>query len=238
MNEGKTAILFIHGFMSSREFFESIEKDLEGCGADMYRPSLAGHDGSLEDFCRSDWRRWQNSANGVLRRLAESYDRILIVGHSMGGLIAQRAAIAEPKNVIGVIGIGFPIKISLGPRWIKLNVAASRPKTPGEDPRITAAREMAGVPITTVGQYLQTFPQNMSFLMAAAQSRRELSQLKAPLTVINFEKDEIVAPSVPDFVKSRLPDAEIVMLPNSYHFLFEKDEQDRMVDIIKRYING
>lgn len=238
MGKSDTAILFIHGFMSSREFFEGIEKDLEGCGADMYRPSLAGHDGSFEDFRRSDWRRWQNSANGVLRRLAERYERILIVGHSMGGLIALRAAIAEPKNVIGVVGIGFPIKISLGPRWIKLNVAASKPKVPNEDPRITAAREMAGVPITTVGQYLQTLPQNMSFLMAAAQSRKELSKLKAPLTVINFEKDEIVAPSVPNFVKSRLPNAEVVMLPNSYHFLFERDEQEKMVDIIKRYING
>jgi len=236
MSEKKTAVLFIHGFLCSARFFDQIKSELKDAGADLVSISLAGHDASYEDFCQTGWRDWQESADLKLRELSDTYDRVLLVGHSMGGLIALRAAVAMPDKVIGVVGIGFPIKISLGPRWIKLNAAATKPKTPGEDPRITAARNFAGVPIRSVKEYFNTLPQNIGFLKTARAARREISQLRAPLTVINFERDEIVSPSVPRFVKDRLPGAEIVMLPKSYHFLFAEDERKRIVELIREYI--
>ncbi len=237
MNDKKTAVLFIHGFLGSARFFDQIKTELADADAGLASISLAGHDASYEDFCQSGWRDWQESANMKLRELSDTYDRVLLVGHSMGGLIAVRAAVAMPEKVAGVVGIGFPIKISLGPRWIKLNIAATQPKVPGEDPRVTSAREFAGVPIRSVEEYFKTLPQNIGFLKTAGAARREISQLRAPLTVINFERDEIVAPSVPRFVKDRLPGAEIVLLPKSYHFLFAEDERKRMVEIIRGYIS-
>jgi len=237
MNDKKTAVLFIHGFLCSARFFDQIKAELADTEADLVSISLAGHDASYEDFRSNCWRDWQESADLKLRELSDTYDRVLLVGHSMGGLIALRAAVAMPEKVIGVVGIGFPIKISLGPRWIKLNAAATKPKVPGEDPRVTAAREFAGVPIRSVGDYFKTLPQNIGFLKTAGAARREISQLRAPLTVINFERDEIVAPSVPRFVKDRLPGAEIAMLPKSYHFLFAEDERRRIAGIIREYID-
>lgn len=236
MSKKKTAVLFIHGFLCSARFFDQIRAELSDVGADLVSFSLAGHDASYEDFRHSNWRDWQESANVKLRELSDTYDRVLLVGHSMGGLIAARAAVAIPEKVIGVVGIGFPIKVSPGPRWIKLNLAASGPKVPGEDPRVTAARKFAAVPIRSAGEYFRTLPQNIGFLKTAGAARREISRLRAPITVINFEKDEIVASSVPRFVKDRLPAAEIVMLPKSYHFLFSEDERERMVGIIRGYI--
>lgn len=232
----KTAILFIHGFIGSKRQFYGLRDRLSGCGADMFFQVLPGHEGTLEDFRKTNAEAWQRGVNDRIIELASEYDRLVLVGHSMGGLIAVRAAAAKPEKVVAVVAIGFPLKVRIGREWLKLNLDAAKPEKAGEDPRVTAARSMAGVPIKNVRQYLSTLPQNMAFLKMARLARKELPLLKAPLTVINFERDEIVAKSVPEFVKSRLPDAEIVMLPQSYHFLFQPDEQERMAAIIRSKI--
>lgn len=232
----KTAILFVHGFMGCKRQFYSLRDELEGCGADMILHVLPGHDSTLEEFRKTDAGDWQQSVNNAVNNLAQKYDRILLVGHSMGGLLAVRTAIAEPKKVCGVVAIGFPVKINLKWQWLSLNLDASRPAKDGEDPRITAARTMSGVKIRTVGQYLSTAAQNMQFLKITRLTRKEIHLLKAPLTVINFKKDEIVASSVPDFVHSKLPDAKVLILPNSYHFLFTDDELHLMSNEIRRVL--
>ncbi|NLW65801.1 MAG: alpha/beta fold hydrolase [Clostridiales bacterium] len=229
----KTAILFVHGFMGCKRQFLSLQNALEDCGADMILHVLPGHDSTLEEFRTTDAGIWQQSVNDAVHNLAKEYDRILLVGHSMGGLLAIRAAIAEPDKVCGVAAIGFPIKIRLRHQWLALNIDASHPAKEGEDPRITAARTMSGVKIESAGQYFSTFPQNMQFLKMTRLARREIHLLKAPLTVLNFEKDEIVAPSVPDFVHSQLPDARVIMMPNSFHFLFTDDELQLMASEIR-----
>lgn len=231
-----TAILFVHGFIGSCRQFTALAELLSDCNADMFFHVLPGHEATIEDFKKTNADIWQSSVDERLKKLSESYDRILVVGHSMGGLLAVRAAIAAPEKVCGIAAIGFPIKVSVGYDWLKLNMDASRPAHYGEDPRVTAARSMAGVAILNVGQYLSTLPQNMEFLKTTRLARRDLHKLTAPLKVINFERDEIVASSVPDFVRAKKPDAKIVMLPESYHFYFTANELVRMADEIRNML--
>ena len=232
----KTAILFVHGFMGCSRQFLPLQDALEGCKADMKLHVLPGHEATLKEFHKTNAEVWQQSVNAAVRDLAREYDRILLVGHSMGGLLAVRAAIAEPEKVCGVAAIGFPIKINLKWQWLSLNLDAARPAKEGEDPRVTAARTMAGVSLNNVGQYLSTLPQNMQFLKTTRLARKDIHFLKAPLTVLNFKKDEIVAPSVTDFVHSQLPDAKVILLPNSYHFLFTDDDLLAMANEIKNML--
>lgn len=231
-----TAILFVHGFMGSHRQFDSLAKLLKESTADLYFHSLTGHGSTLKEFRSTNAKMWQDSVDERLRELSKEYEKVLVVGHSMGGLIAERAAIAVPDKVCGVVAIGYPIKINLKREWLKLNADASKPAKDGEDPRVTAARAMAGVPIHNVGEYLSTFPQNMQFLKTTRLARRDLHLLKAPLIVINFDKDEIVAASVPEFVMAQKPDAKIIMLPESYHFLFTENELPKMADEIKKLL--
>lgn len=233
----KTAIVFIHGFMGCHRQFDALAGLLEDCEADMVFHVLSGHESSLEDFKKSSAVSWQDSVNELVEGLSGSYDRLLLVGHSMGGLLAVRAAVAHPEKVIGVAAIGFPIKISVGPKWLKLNMAAANPPVEGEDPRITAARDMAGVEILSVGQYLTTLPQSLQFIKTTRLARRDIAGLKSPLKIINFQRDEIVAKSVPDFVKSKLPKADIVMLPESYHFYFTPEELSAMAEEIRAMLH-
>lgn len=233
----KTAIVFIHGFMGCHRQFEALSELLDDGETEMVFHVLPGHEAGLEDFKKSSAASWQDSVNKLVVGLSASYDRLLLVGHSMGGLLAVRAAVAHPEKVIGVAAIGFPIKISVGPKWLKLNMAAANPPVEGEDPRVTAARDMAGVEILSVGQYLSTLPQTIQFLKTTKLARGDIGRLRAPLKLINFRRDEIVAKSVPEFVKSRLPEAQIVMLPESYHFYFTPEELSVMAGEIKAMLD-
>ncbi|NCC67577.1 MAG: alpha/beta fold hydrolase [Clostridia bacterium] len=232
----KTAVIFVHGFMGCHRQFEALADFLDDGETEMVFHVLPGHESTLAEFKKTNAKIWQDSVNELVGSMAKQYDRILLVGHSMGGLLAVRASIARPEKVCGVVCIGFPIKINVGKDWLDLNTAASKPHIDGEDPRVTAARTMAGVTITSTGQYLSTLPQNIQFLKTTRLARRDLHMLKAPLTVINFEKDEIVAKSVPEFVKRQKSDTQIIMLPDSYHFLFTEAELVTMADEIRKML--
>lgn len=228
----KKGIVFIHGYMGSVKQFDGLKKRLSNAGADLIFHSVAGHDKTLADFLDSDDASWQSGLNCQLESLRGEYDQLLLVGHSMGGLMAVRAAVADPKGIKGIAAIGFPIKVWMSLEWIKNMVNAAHPEKPGEDPRITAARSMCGVDVRNFSDFVKTIPLSGKFLKLAKAARRELSGLKVPLEIINFEGDEIVAKKGAAFVKKQLPEAKIHMQKNSYHFLFEDRDEQEMADII------
>ena len=232
----KKGIVFIHGYMGSIKQFDGLKKRLSNAGADLIFQSVAGHDKTLADFLASDDASWQSGLNYQLESLRGDYDQILLVGHSMGGLMAVRAAVADPKGIKGIAAIGFPIQVWMKIQWMKNMVNAAHPEKPGEDPRITAARRMCGVDVRNFSDFVKTIPLSGKFLKLARAARREISGLKVPLEIINFEGDEIVAKRGAAFVKKQLPDAKIHMQKNSYHFLFEDRDEQEMADIILRML--
>ena len=233
MENERVAAVFVHGFMGSPKQFVSLKERLADCGADIYCPVLAGHETSFEDFQRSNGEAWQKSLSDAVDGLRDKYDRIILIGHSMGGLLAVREAVRNSAKIDRVIAIGFPITVTVRPSWLQMNMKAAKPAVPGEDPRITAARSMAGVKIDSVGKYFRTLPNNMQFLHVAADSRKQLPKLKTPLTVINFKKDEIVGGNAKKFVMKILPNTKFYLLDNSYHFYFTPEETELMVSVIK-----
>ena len=232
----KTAVLFIHGFMGAHGLFPPMGKRIDG--ADIFYHILPGHESTLADFKKSGAVVWQASVDGRLAQLRKEYDRIVLAGHSMGGLLAVCAAVKNPDKIVGVTAICFPIKVTLKLEWISLCMGATKPYSEGEDPRVTAARRLAGVKIGSVGEYLSTLPQNFEFLKTTKAARKSLRRLQVPLTVINSAEDEIVNPSVPDFVRGELPAARVILQKKSSHYLFDADEETFIVETVARMVMG
>lgn len=234
MEKERTAVVFVHGFMGKPDQFDSIKERLGGIAAELFCPVLVGHEGSLEAFLETDGDDWQKGFADFMEVIRRDFDKIILVGHSMGGLIAAREAVRNPEKIGEVIAIGFPIKVTLRPIWLRMMTLASKPAKVGEDPRVTVARSMGGVRITSAGEYFSTLPNNIQFLKVARDTRKKLPQLKVPLTVLNFKKDEIVGGGAKAFVMKALPDTRFYMLDNSYHFLFTPEETDLMASLIRK----
>ena len=99
---GNTTLIFIHGWCSNRSFW----REQLDVFADKYRVvaiDLPGHGSSSRT--RKEWSL-SSFADDVIA-LVESLNlkRVVLIGHSMGGLVWLEVAQRLPKRIIGVIGV-------------------------------------------------------------------------------------------------------------------------------------
>jgi sigma-B regulation protein RsbQ len=100
--EGPTTLLLVHGWACNRTHWANQVKEL----AKRYRVvtvDLPGHGSS-----GMDRTAWTLAAFGRdLRAVVDTLDleRVILVGHSMGGPVALEAARLLPDRVIGVVGV-------------------------------------------------------------------------------------------------------------------------------------
>jgi pimeloyl-ACP methyl ester carboxylesterase len=97
---GDTALVFIHGWSCDREFWReqvpAFEDDYTVVTLD-----LPGHGAS--GGSRETWRVGDYGADVAAVAEALELDRIVLVGHSMGGLVALAAAAELPGRAIAVV---------------------------------------------------------------------------------------------------------------------------------------
>jgi len=99
---GSTALVFIHGWCSNKTFWReqlnTINDKYRAVSIDLPGHGKSGHDREVCTF--------SSFANDV-KRVVESLDlkKVVLIGHSMGGLIALKAAQLMPNRIIGIVGI-------------------------------------------------------------------------------------------------------------------------------------
>ncbi len=99
---GETALVFIHGGLADRTFFDAQLKAF----ADSYRVialDLAGHGESGANRPRWGIPEFAADVKAVVE--AEKLKRVILFGNSLGGPTAIEAALLLPGRVIGVVGI-------------------------------------------------------------------------------------------------------------------------------------
>ncbi len=100
--EGKTSLLFVHGGLADRGFFEAQLEQL----SIRYRViavDLAGHGESGRN--RKKWGLPEFGGDVKAVADAEKLDRVILFGNSLGGPAALEAALLLPGRAIGVVGI-------------------------------------------------------------------------------------------------------------------------------------
>lgn len=100
--DGMITLIFIHGWCSNRTFWREQLDEM----AQKYRVvaiDLPGHGESGRN--REDWTITSFAED--VKTVVESLDlkQVILIGHSMGGLVALESAPLMPDVVIGVIGI-------------------------------------------------------------------------------------------------------------------------------------
>ena len=83
-----TAIVMVHGAFCGGWAFEAFRAPFEAAGFEVLTPDLRGHgpDGGVAGVSMSDY------AADIARLCAEQAEPPILLGHSMGGLVAQLAA--------------------------------------------------------------------------------------------------------------------------------------------------
>lgn len=218
----KRAVVFVHGHMGTPRQFDALTALVKGRGADIVSVTLPGHDAPLSEFVRYGRIDWLKAVEGRIDELRAGYDELILVGHSMGGLLLMNAAVKRPERIRAIIAVALPLYIRVTPRWLKTRIEfAKRPKA-GEEPSVSFARAMCGVSGITAKNAYRLMPSVMEFLKLMRETRALLPRLAAPLTVVHAEHDEIVSPRSAALARAR--GASVIALKTASHFWFPENE--------------
>lgn len=95
-------VLLLHGFTSSLDTVRGLVPHLEEGGIPYRMPVLRGHGSRPQDLVGVEWRDWLEDGRRALLDLSAETGRCVVVGLSMGGLVALNLAAEHPGRVAGV----------------------------------------------------------------------------------------------------------------------------------------
>lgn len=112
--EAGPSVVLIHGAGGSHLVWPGSLRRLPG--AKVYALDLPGHAGSIGE-ARERIEDYASDLEAFLDALG--IDRVVLVGHSMGGAIAQTLALTAPHRVSGLILLGTGARLRVAPAFLE-----------------------------------------------------------------------------------------------------------------------
>jgi pimeloyl-ACP methyl ester carboxylesterase len=210
-------VVLIHGAGGRAEVWA---RQLEALGdvAELRALDLPGHGRTVGAGCPSvdDYAGW---VLGVLDALA--LDRTVLVGHSMGGAIAQTLALLRPRRVAGLVLVGTGARLRVLPQVLQL----FRDRPPSG---VSLVGSLAYSPHTLPGAVveaedgLKATPSAVTLGDFLACDRFDamarVAALRVPTLVVVGRDDRLTPPKYAAFLAATIPGAQLVEVEAAGHF--------------------
>lgn len=227
----KVAVLLLHGFTSSLDTVNGLLPSLEKAGIPYRMPVLRGHMQTPEALREVTWRDWVDDARDALLDLEREGLPIVIVGLSMGGLVALNLTAEHPRSVIGVVTVAacmefrHPLIPYLG---LLKRTVKNWPSSPDyADPSLAElCTNYPSFPLTSFAS-LYEFREVV---------KEVLPYLKAPVLVIQSTRDPVVRPDAADQIKKRVGGpCEVRWFEVSHHEMMRDVEREQVFEEIMAF---
>ncbi len=231
--DGDKAVLLIHGFADTPYDMRPVGEYLAENGISSYAPLLAGHGTSVKDMSKTGWPDWVKSAEDAYIDLSGRYEKVYLVGFSMGGNIAIH--LAAKYDTAGVVLLA-PCIFAIGPdkpfgtegavEHLSYFVATDYIINDEDD----AAYDMS----VFEGRAAYTlFPiTSLRSLVGLMKiTRNELPMVEEPLLVIQSINDDTVDVTGPGYVMEHAAssDKDLIWIDRSKHLLTLDAERDEVL---------
>ena len=243
---GSTPIVFLHGNYASSRWWDPLLASIPGA----YRalaPDLRGC-GSREDYStRSGMVTRDLSIQTMVQDLVDFLaglviERTVLLGHSLGGLIATSFAIQFPDNVQALVleDTGPAQGISLGsvttPLLLPLEIKNRQ--------MLQRALRRVGVPRSgslakTLVEDALSAPRGLYFAFARAAAWNEgdaLDCITAPTLLIWGEQDRVMPSRYAKDYLQQIPDARLVIIPDAGHSP-HLEQQEKFVEELYTFLD-
>lgn len=248
MTKKPYGILALHGFCGNPDFFCGMEPPLKALGLPTRLPLLRGHGAASPQALRGvTWQDWVVDAESALRDLLSEAERGIVIGHSMGGLVALILAAEQGDKIDSII---------LSAAAIRLN----SPLAPGKPLNFLApalrlvVKQMDMTPIyveTARAQYDTGYlwapiDSVLSFLDCIKAARKSLPKVTTPALILQSRKDTTAVPKSAEIIYNEIstPVAlkRIAWFEETMHEMLldcERDAvRDAMMDFIRERIGA
>lgn len=246
-DQGAAPALCLHGFPESSYMWRAVLAALAGSGRRAIAPDLPGFGDSPPDP-PGTWDRHTEAVETFRREL--DLDRVALIVHDWGGLIGLRWACEHPQAVAALIISGsgfFP-----DGKWHGM---ARSLRTPGEGEQLVGAmnQEMftqmlgsisAGIDATVAAEYWRAFerPEGRQGILDLYRSG-DFSKLEAydgglaalgvPTLLLWGANDAFAPVAGAHRLKREIPDAKLVVLEASGHFLYADEPERAAAEVVE-----
>lgn len=216
----KTGVLFIHGFTGGtyevQPFVTYVKKNTDWA---VEVPTLPGHGVTL-DLRHVSSQNWLMEAELAMRKLRKRVDRVIVVGFSMGGLIAMYLALRYPVDKL--------ILLSAAARYIS-------PRVLLEDVRIIITESITKKYTPNTFYHLFNYKlthtplrATFEFLKIVKTVQPYYKAIQCPVCIVQGEKDGIVPISTAQHLYKELGsvDKKLITSPvGKHHICYSADNE-------------
>ncbi|MBQ3074115.1 MAG: alpha/beta fold hydrolase [Ruminococcus sp.] len=231
----KIAVLFIHGIVGTPNHFSEFVS-LVPESISVYNLLLDGHGKGVKDFSKTSMKKWESQVASVVQELSFTHEKIYILAHSLGTLLAIDQAV-ENKKVCRLFLLAVPLRLSLKPKMTvnSLKVFFDRIRT--DDYEALAAKRCYGIEgDKNPFHYIGWIPRYLELFAKIRKTRRVVSLLSTPCMVYLSGKDEMVARSSKKYFENK-PNVLINELEKSGHYYYDKGDFDYLLSEFNKMLN-
>jgi len=235
-------VLIVHGFTSSLDCVCGLEPPIQALGLPTRMPVLRGHSAESPEALRGvTWHDWVADGTAALHDLLTEVDRVIVFGHSMGGLVAltlvaDNAAVvdslvvaAAAVQLVSPLAPGRPLGF-LRPLVSRLLKKWDVPPTYADPALVQYDTNYPWVPMDALA----------SFLEFTQVGRRRLPEVRVPTLILQSRKDTTVSPESAEIIYHGISTPEeqkrIVWFEVTEHEMFRDCERDAITQAVVDYV--
>lgn len=192
-------VLVLHGFSGSLDTVRPAAKAAEALGVPVRMPVLRGHGTRWEDLRGVKAKHWIEDAHAALDDLLREAERVLVVGLSMGGLVALNLAADRPTAVAGLVLLAPALRFADPLANLTPLLALVVPSWPAPNAFLDAECAKANTNYTRFPT-----PTFQELWQLGFSTDRRLSEVTAPTVVLAARHDPIVASESITILQSRM----------------------------------
>ena len=214
---GAPAVLLIHGAGGSRLNWPPALRRLPGVA--VYVPDLPGH-GRSEGPGRRSVAAYADVIEGLLAQVEAQ--EVVVVGHSLGGAIAQTLALRGLPRLAGLVLLATGARLPVSERILESPPEAFpeivdfmvkygwAPQTPAEMKDLARDFLMQNNPATLQGDFVACDRFDI---------RGELGQIRVPTLVIGGTADRMTPLKFSAYLADQIPEARLVTVEGGGHMV-------------------
>ncbi|MEZ4364469.1 MAG: alpha/beta fold hydrolase [Kofleriaceae bacterium] len=237
--DGSAAVLCLHGFTSTPFEVRSLGESLQRRGFTAVGPLLPGHGTSASDLDATTWHDWSAAVLSEYQRLAARFDRVAVLGQSMGGLLALHLAAAQP-SVAAVATLAAPLWLRPLARRV---VAWTRPGA-WLHGRLREVRKLRGSDVADP-EVKATYPSYQTIPIQALHSlcdfmghvEAALPRVRQPTLVLHAHQDHTAPVGCARRIAIATAAERLRLLDRSYHLISLDYERDIVAEEVGSFLS-
>ena len=224
----RKAVLFIHGINATPRFFDeyiaALPEDIS-----VHSLLLPGHGGSVREFGRHSAKEWESHVRAALDALRANHERVYLMAHSLGTLLAIREAVRDDSRIAGMLLLCVPLRIWSRPTawWGKLA------KGLGGRASREELRTCYGHTVDwRVWRYIGWIPRYLELFRLSREARETVCRVKVPTVAFMAGRDEQVSLRSEKHMQD-VPAITLRRMPRSTHHLFTPEDKAAIIAALR-----